>query len=419
MVARPGRPYRDARSHRSSTASPTASGDDTGSTESFESSGEDEDEEKAVGRGLARRTDEGTLRSLGKGTHGGQRTWVMRSQGKASGSSPHDDAYLDTKTPPLSSDDGEWHDKDQGYSDESDAGAKKRGKKRGGAGAGDGQDGKDGQQDDEALEVQQNKKWWWLAGAAAILVVILLASGIWWLTNSDSSDDSSSSTASSVRSSSSTSSSGSSSSSSSSSSATATESTVSPSTSSPSIARTDLTSPTYTRQAVQATPRPTPSTTLSALDPDTTYFAQIKWFYAEDDLTECKTKPRDSDFVVKVSPELYGSVQGVSSLCGKWITLYQLERDSYTRATIEGVCSTCTGHNLLLSKAVFTALTQNLKLGTTLAQFWVTDEAHEPKGSLKSYAAEAAVTSGGRTPSVAIGAFEEVDGDDSDGPLAV
>ena len=162
-------------------------------------------------------------------------------------------------------------------------------------------------------------------------------------------------------------------------------------------------------------------------------------------MTECGTEPTDGDYVVKVSPEIvrptaralpslprvsltlstrpqYGSTSGASSVCGTWITLYQLEKDAYTRATsasrtlslsprpfrrlsradltssracspaVEGVCPECTGHNLILSQATFNALTQDMKLGTTLAQFWLTDDAHKPKASLSSAATGADAT---------------------------
>ena len=77
---------------------------------------------------------------------------------------------------------------------------------------------------------------------------------------------------------------------------------------------------------------------------------------AANDKTECGTQPTDGDYVVKVSPEVvrrparaprflfstaltlsmrsqYGSTTGPSTVCGTWITLYQLEKDAYTRAT--------------------------------------------------------------------------------------
>ena len=45
-----------------------------------------------------------------------------------------------------------------------------------------------------------------------------------------------------------------------------------------------------------------------------------------------------------------------------------------------------TGHNLDLSRKVFEALTSNLKLGTTLAQWWLTEEKYRPSGTLSSAA---------------------------------
>lgn len=47
-----------------------------------------------------------------------------------------------------------------------------------------------------------------------------------------------------------------------------------------------------------------------------------------------------------------------------------------------------TGHNLDLSRKVFQALTSNLKLGTTLAQWWLTEEKYRPIASLSSSAGE-------------------------------
>lgn len=53
-----------------------------------------------------------------------------------------------------------------------------------------------------------------------------------------------------------------------------------------------------------------------------------------------------------------------------------------------------TGHNLDLSPRVFEALTSNnLKLGTTLAQWWLTDEKHRPQGQA-SLSRPAAATAG-------------------------
>lgn len=42
------------------------------------------------------------------------------------------------------------------------------------------------------------------------------------------------------------------------------------------------------------------------------------------------------------------------------------------------------GHNLGLSRKVFEALTSNLELGTTLAQWWLTEEEHRPLATLSS-----------------------------------
>lgn len=54
---------------------------------------------------------------------------------------------------------------------------------------------------------------------------------------------------------------------------------------------------------------------------------------------------------------------------------------------VEGISPNMTGHNLDLSRKVFQALTSNLKLGTTLAQWWLTEEKHRPSASLSSAAA--------------------------------
>lgn len=52
---------------------------------------------------------------------------------------------------------------------------------------------------------------------------------------------------------------------------------------------------------------------------------------------------------------------------------------------VEGISGNITGHNLDLSQAAFKGLTSNLKLGTTLVQWYLTDDKHRPKASLKSY----------------------------------
>lgn len=53
------------------------------------------------------------------------------------------------------------------------------------------------------------------------------------------------------------------------------------------------------------------------------------------------------------------------------------------RSPVEGISPNMTGHNLDLSPKVFKALTSNnLKLGMTLAQWWLTDEKHRPHSSL-------------------------------------
>lgn len=80
--------------------------------------------------------------------------------------------------------------------------------------------------------------------------------------------------------------------------------------------------------------------------------------------SECGTKASNDDYVVRISPELvspfsenpfreaarradaarrqYGDPESVSPLCGTWISLYQLEKDSGVRATSEcGVFSDC------------------------------------------------------------------------------
>jgi len=53
-----------------------------------------------------------------------------------------------------------------------------------------------------------------------------------------------------------------------------------------------------------------------------------------------------------------------------------------------------------------------MKLGTTLAQFWLTDDAHKPKASLSSAAAGAGATAGAGSAGARAGGAE---GEDEDG----
>ncbi|KAJ8292631.1 hypothetical protein OF846_004393 [Rhodotorula toruloides] len=254
------------------------------------------------------------------------------------------------RTPPSS--DGERSDKQGDSSDEQDSRDEKGGrgkKKRGAAGAGQ-QDGEEDQQDEEE---SSNKKLWWIAAGVAVIVVLLLIGAWYWYSHRDSSSSSDSTSSSAVVSS-----------------APATSSAaLQPSTTAPAPVTTSppslpvTTSPLLT---AQPTTSGSPTTTDTAVQPGQTFFAQITWFEASSELSECGTKAKDTDLVVRVSEEL-------------------LEKDSYVRATIEGISGNITGHNLDLSQAAFKGLTSNLKLGTTLVQWYLTDDKHRPKASLKSY----------------------------------
>ncbi|GAA6062415.1 hypothetical protein JCM10212_006050 [Sporobolomyces blumeae] len=170
----------------------------------------------------------------------------------------------------------------------------------------------------------------------------------------------------------------------------------------------------------------TPTKTATAINSATTYFAQITWYDAEDKLSACNTKPNDGDYVVQVSKELYGDMTAVSDLCGRWLSIYQLETDSYTHATIQGVCTTCTGHNINLSRATFWALTQNMKLGTTLVQWWFSDAENQGRNTIKTHASAAAPVQTGATASSpsysssssSIGQLEDVSAEAMDGGSA-
>ncbi|GAA5995764.1 RlpA-like double-psi beta-barrel domain-containing protein [Rhodotorula paludigena] len=110
----------------------------------------------------------------------------------------------------------------------------------------------------------------------------------------------------------------------------------------------------------------------------------LTWFEADNKVSECGSKAGDEDYVIRVGPDLYGSSSGISTLCGTFLTLYHLEKDAYVRASVEGLCDECTGHNLIVSQAVFHSLTDNLDIGMTLSQYWLTDAEHEPKRTIKS-----------------------------------
>ncbi|GAA5898924.1 RlpA-like double-psi beta-barrel domain-containing protein [Sporobolomyces salmoneus] len=241
-----------------------------------------------------------------------------------------------------------------------------------------------------------NKKIWLWVGLAAILLLLILLAVYWfWLRSKPDKAESENKGSSSSSSSNSTSSSLNSS-----------ISNVLPSSSSKPLTTLPASNNTLPTTSLQLTPastaivkpvnsssvRPAPTSTSTAEDSASTFFAQITWFNDEDIVTPCGSNPNDGDYVVRVSQELYGNPNSVSSVCGKWISLYQLETNSYTKATIEGVCSDCTGNNVVLSRATFWALTQNMKLGTTLAQWWWTPKEDRPENTLKSEAPVAQVT---------------------------
>ncbi|GAA5939646.1 RlpA-like double-psi beta-barrel domain-containing protein [Sporobolomyces koalae] len=219
------------------------------------------------------------------------------------------------------------------------------------------------------------KVWIWVALAAVLLLLLLLGIYFFWLRSKPASSSSSSASTGS--------------SSSLNVSSARVPSSSPPVTTLPSRNVTVATAPALSPVPSSAFNKPTQTKTASAVDSAATYFAQITWFNDEHLTTPCGSNPNDGDYVVRVSRDLYGDSKAVSSLCGRWISLYQLETDSYTKATIEGVCSTCIGHNIDLSRATFWALTQNMKLGTTLAQWWWTAPEDQPENTLSRGAVQA------------------------------
>ncbi|GAA5831964.1 hypothetical protein JCM3766R1_000173 [Sporobolomyces carnicolor] len=348
-----------------------------------------------------------------------KRTWVMRSGPSRSKSDSQkytpvaddDDQYAGDQP----SDGGDYDDAGTGGDDYSTA---EKGRKKSssaassgqGQGAGDFSDAsgdEDGQYDDQTAKEKstdgQSKKggskkiWLWVGIAAVVLLLILLGIYFFWL-RSKPSDSDSGKTSSSASSSNSTPSAASSPSSDlhaipSTSAQPATTAPVSNGTVAASAAVSAAASPitdSVKKPVASSSARVTATTTATAQDSATTFFAQITWFNDEDVVTPCGSNPNDGDYVVRVSQELYGDPDSVSSVCGKWISLYQLETDSYTKATIEGICTDCVGNNLDLSRATFWAMTQNMKLGTTLAQWWWTRKEDRPQNTLESEAVPAA-----------------------------
>ncbi|GAA5965857.1 hypothetical protein JCM8115_003027 [Rhodotorula mucilaginosa] len=333
---------------------------------------------------------------MGGTPRAGGKQWTMRSVSKGSGgrtndySSTRQDDYSDDgygssedekPKKPSSKKKGGYPASDASYDSDPDQNPSKRGKASANTGKGDDDD--DDQQEEEK-ENGNSKKWWWIGGLAAILVALLIIGGmyLWNRSNSAASDGSASSGAAN-----STSLAPSSAATDSSASTLDQTTTALDSTTSQSTTESLTSSPSKTKNAETQKPSPTPSKTQPDPAPLTTYAAQITWFHASKEVSECGSKASNDNYVVRVSPELYGDPESVSPLCGTWISLYQLEKDSMVRATIEGISPNMTGHNLDLSRKVFQALTSNLKLGTTLAQWWLTEEKHRPSASLSSAAA--------------------------------
>ncbi|GAA6005257.1 hypothetical protein JCM11491_002637 [Sporobolomyces phaffii] len=337
-----------------------------------------------------------------------KRVWVMRSGPSRTKSNAQRD-YA-----PVAGDDQLDVDKPSGldygddgtYPDDDYSTAEKGRKKSAASGSpetqGDYSDAENEEHDDEpkaqdpyAQDKKSNKKIWIYVGIAAIvLLLILLGVYFLWLRSKPKDDGKSSA------------------SSSSSSPQPAVASPISsalhlssqaPVTTLPVLNATLATSQTLspvssdgTRPVASSHVRPNPTPTTTAQDSSTTFFAQITWFNDEGIATACGSHPNDGDYVVRISEELYGDSDSVSPLCGKWISLYQLETDSYTKATVEGICTSCTGNNIDLSRATFWALTQNMKLGTTLAQWWWTGKGDAPKNTLESQAPVAHATTKAR-----------------------
>ncbi|BGP57395.1 hypothetical protein JCM8202v2_005036 [Rhodotorula sphaerocarpa] len=259
--------------------------------------------------------------------------------------------------------------------------------------------------DDGEPTITGSKKWWWIGGALAVLLVLLLLGGFYaWRDHTSSSDAAPTSDAVGTNATSALPSTNETSINA------ELPATVSAVPLAPADPATDPVGIPSAEPAAVAVPTNLPAigtptfqvgSTTQAQDPapSATYAAQITWFEAPNAISECGSLASDNDYVVRISAELYGDACSTSPLCGKWITLYQLEKDATAHATIQGISSNMTGHNLDLSRNTFEHLTSNLNLGTTLAQWWLTDEAHQPNsGSLPVVA-----TQGDTSPSDADG----------------
>lgn len=99
------------------------------------------------------------------------------------------------------------------------------------------------------------------------------------------------------------------------------------------------------------------TTQTGQVDAVATYFN-----IATGDESPCGTTPTDDDYVIHISPQVWGSVAKKSYLCGRWVSIWNGKWQ--VQATIQGLCATCVGNDIDLSRATFAGLGESLSIGT-------------------------------------------------------
>jgi len=88
------------------------------------------------------------------------------------------------------------------------------------------------------------------------------------------------------------------------------------------------------------------------------------YYYQQGNYGACGDKHGDSDLIVAIDHERYGSINAVSSLCGKKVNIVNTENGNTVTALIADVCPTCiNGNSLDMSLGTFQALQPKLSVG--------------------------------------------------------
>ncbi|KAL8277223.1 hypothetical protein RQP46_010396 [Phenoliferia psychrophenolica] len=100
----------------------------------------------------------------------------------------------------------------------------------------------------------------------------------------------------------------------------------------------------------------TTSTSASSVN-GTSYSGRATWFESNGHLSSCQTTFSDTDMVVALQHELYGTNGTVSPFCGKKLSVKNPQTGTTITVTVQDDCILCTGElSLDLSKAAFVAL---------------------------------------------------------------